>query len=783
MRILEVRDGFIKFESEQKLALSSFVLVNDALKSYIAQVIQVKRAGENSILYAKILYLYNGKLIDYDKSLPSIDAEISEFNFEKFNKNIEIKEPVVIGNFVDSEEKVSIDKNYLNKKTLISIDSYDMSKTIITNLSSQFKNSLIIDTVGIFENNKFVAGVDFKLPLNTDALEFMFEDCLNDATADSKNLIKEIFQDLADYSKTVPFLPFGALKTIVDEMVEKSHVFKLLVLKNKLAKFDKLGYFAATYNEAENLNNILKSKNAVIDLSKLDATFQNRYLSIILASIEKLGLNNQVFIEASNSLNKKTLKKLLIGNVSVTFATHSRFKYLNEIKSMFSNFLIEPTFANNEIFKTYAIFLKSMQKNSYLLVGEGTNYIPLISLAIDKLSEPETEIINLEEELNNTDALSSEQIEEQDSSVKAIEENSNNLIEKVSEEVAGEELPNSLSLFEEESNENDIQEENSNLIEELDSTESLTKEMLENSQEDSLPADNEEQLSTAEKEVSLSEDTDFHTKVDEIQTVEIPEDISEIADDLEISQVEETLIEESVDSIEDISNITEENSDTVAEGTSIEQNIEVITLETNSESEEFGEIIELDDTEFAEDAIVVELDEIDNDRLEGEALDKAIVEDVDKVFTTIKEEQISDSDLDFIDELNGNIEEGTEEIVLTDGMEELTDFTELEESESELLEPIEEIHEYVEDIAEEKDVLETRSASTPIVPVYNADIPQEDLVTSDPIEQGDIVVHAKYGNGVVEKMIKYGTKTLYSINFDNVGRRLLDPTLTEIKKS
>lgn len=54
---------------------------------------------------------------------------------------------------------------------------------------------------------------------------------------------------------------------------------------------------------------------------------------------------------------------------------------------------------------------------------------------------------------------------------------------------------------------------------------------------------------------------------------------------------------------------------------------------------------------------------------------------------------------------------------------------------------------------------------------------------SDPIEQGDLVVHAKYGTGTVEKMIKYGTKTLFSINFDNVGRRLLDPTLTEIKKA
>ena len=62
-------------------------------------------------------------------------------------------------------------------------------------------------------------------------------------------------------------------------------------------------------------------------------------------------------------------------------------------------------------------------------------------------------------------------------------------------------------------------------------------------------------------------------------------------------------------------------------------------------------------------------------------------------------------------------------------------------------------------------------------------IPQEDLVVSDPIQQGDTVFHAKYGSGIVEKMIKYGNKTLFSINFDNIGRRLLDPTLTEIKKS
>ena len=98
---------------------------------------------------------------------------------------------------------------------------------------------------------------------------------------------------------------------------------------------------------------------------------------------------------------------------------------------------------------------------------------------------------------------------------------------------------------------------------------------------------------------------------------------------------------------------------------------------------------------------------------------------------------------------------------------------------------INEVHEETPEKTVENDsgeILEKRDSNTPIVPVYDADIPQEDMVMSDPIQQGDAVMHVKYGNGVVEKMIKYGNKTLFAINFENIGRRLLDPTLTEIKK-
>ena len=344
MRIIEVRDGFIKIESTEDLALSSFVEIKDSVKSYIAQIQQVKKAGDYTIAYAKCIFLYDGDLVNYDKTLPSLNSEIKEFDYKELSRSFEYKKPVVVGSFIQADENICLDADYLNKKTLISIDKKETINIILKNIIKQFEQSLIIDTAGIIDGEKFVAGVDFKLPLNTAALEFMFEDCLNDATSDSKSLIKEIFQDLSNYSKTVPFLPFGTLKAIVDDMVNKSHVFKLLVLKNKLAKFDQLGYFAKTIEEAENLKEILTKQNAVIDLSKLDHTFLNRYLNVIYSTIETLSIKPQVFVYATNNLNKKNLKTILTGDVSSTFITHSRFKYVNEIKSMFSNFIIEPNF-------------------------------------------------------------------------------------------------------------------------------------------------------------------------------------------------------------------------------------------------------------------------------------------------------------------------------------------------------------------------------------------------------------------------------------------------------
>jgi len=68
----------------------------------------------------------------------------------------------------------------------------------------------------------------------------------------------------------------------------------------------------------------------------------------------------------------------------------------------------------------------------------------------------------------------------------------------------------------------------------------------------------------------------------------------------------------------------------------------------------------------------------------------------------------------------------------------------------------------------------------PPIPVYS--VPE--LEQEAPVEftEGNFVFHEKYGKGVIEKIMNYGNKTLCSIQFEEVGRRLLDPNLAGLKQ-
>ena len=174
MRIIEVRDRYIKLETVQKIGLTSFLLIEDEMKTYLAQVIQVKKAGEYSIAYAKIMFLYNNGLIDYDNSLPSMTSEVKIFDTDDFNNLLSLKNPIAIGKSNDEKSYICLDKNNFDKNTLVVIDSKEKTNSLLSNLNKQITPSILIDMLGIVDGEKFIAGKDFKLPLNTDSLQFIF---------------------------------------------------------------------------------------------------------------------------------------------------------------------------------------------------------------------------------------------------------------------------------------------------------------------------------------------------------------------------------------------------------------------------------------------------------------------------------------------------------------------------------------------------------------------------------------------------------------------------------
>ena len=611
-------------------------------------------------------------------------------------------------------------------------------------------------------------------------------------------------------------MPFGALKSIVDDMVDKSHVFKLLVLKNKLAKFDKLGYFAANKQEVDKIDSILNSKCAIIDLSKLDTAFQNRYLAFLYEKLQQKP-NTQVLLELSNVISKKNLKNILSSeNIPTTFITHSRFKYLNDIKNLFDNFIISPSFTNNEIFSIYSSFLKAMPKQTYLITGEAVNYIPLVSTlkVINEVipSQPETfeeeekeipvsEPEEVQEELPIEEPEEEEEIvQEDDSELEEIsEEDEPEIIEEpqiTNEEIlanieekseaviteAAKDLTPPENMFGEEEDIAEPAEESLQLEE--DQEEQLTI----NAEYETILEEQEEQEPQEEyDEIPITES--FDTVQENIEEIEdyIPEtdenDFEELSINEEFEQQEPLVEQEAEEEIEmpegfdlDIDSTQMLDAEEETEELTVnDDDVDVLPIAENNY--ELEDIVELNPDEADENDIVIDMEEDTEDEL-PENIDEQIVKDVDKVFTTRKDDDISDSDLDFIDELNNDDGNLLEEVSDSDAV--LEELSESDENDGILEEPQEQLE--LKDDSDDE-ILETRSSSTPIVPVYDADIPQEDLVMSDPIQQGDTVTHAKYGSGVVEKMIKYGNKTLFSINFDNIGRRLLDPTLTEIKKS
>lgn len=739
MKVLEIKNNLVKiaYDVKDNLALSNFVIIEDTNTPYVAQVVNIKADSTTNFAIVKLLFTFNeeGILKNYNGTIPSTKANVSILPSNELLDIIPIEDPIRMGQLAQQNVELKVDKTIFDNNLLICSNNLENTSTLLNNILKQLKNKVVIfDTDGQFDwENKLYFGKEFKLPLNYDTINFIYDTELEDVDATSKAIIQDIFIEVQEYTKTLPegYLPFETFLNVVDQQYKETQITELVLLKNKLLKYRDLNVFAETLKDVLNLSiAIEKSDITVIDISDMPHTLQKEIMSYTYNIMNSIKSDIYSFVKIDNSnTDKKLLKKFLVrSNVYTTIICSHEYKYLPEIKEAAQNLILFAPLTLQHDFASYNTFLNKLNSDEFIIYGAHTQNIPLI-VELDDIEIDENTEDDLKKQDTQTDNIvpmpeikpsSKEEKEKEEDEI--IEENT---IEE--EEINSETNENSLEMPE---------------VEYPDIT------------IDEIPIEQNNNQTEETEIISVNEDIQLNNEIAPV------DNILSIEEEL---QTEPTIIENN-SSTNNPENIIIEDSPieiTTEEPNTQNENLEIYNSENNIEEIEEDEIepqIELQEPE-----IDYSVEDIDIEENFGEPqiiennddLIEQVAKDVDKAFY----EKLPDENYELPD--NDNIE--TDE--LTEDDLNLIDDLAIDDTNMQL-----------DNSFQESENIE----QTPVVPIYET----EDMEPKEnqKLEPGDRVSTPKYGEGIVEKMIKYGNKMLCSIEFPNIGRRLLDPAMSEIIK-
>lgn len=670
MKLLEIKNNLVKLsyaETENPI-LGRFIILGSNEKSYVAQFVNLKSDTINNYAIAKLLFTFtpDGVVDNYDGSVPNMDSELSFLAAEELLNLLPIETPVKIGNLAQQDEMLSLDISVFERNFTIFVEKDSNKKTFISNCVRQLfqmkEKSVIVDTCNLFEDYpKIVFSKDFKLPLNSKMIDYIFEYELAEVDAPTKAVIQDIFYAVQQYIDTLDFkfLPIDNFVDVVANQYKDIQMPELALLKNKLLKYRDANVFANTKEEVLAFKERLNEKNcSIIDIKDINEPLQKEVMSFIHQALTEYEKYIYFFAPLTdNNSDKKLLKQFINNNhVFTTILVSSSYKYAQELKQHAQNILLFTPNDMNHDFAAYNTFLNKLNSDECIAFGKLTQGIPFI-----------VDMSDLELDLTLEDVLGDKY------QFVPISDN----MQLVKTDEYGNKTP-------------------VNLAPELT--------------QDDVVQSTQEELEYAPMQEEISDFSQEETVIDE----EIPQiEESGIIDEPAIELPQESVEDNNKNIVEPVSNILDDESISVEDQGLTEDDLELDPLPEQEDLQSF-----------------------DEEDLTDEPLDEDST-------------ALTEDDLNFIDD---------NQIAQPSSM--------YEEQEPEITDDYQESP-YIEE-------------QTPVVPVYPAE--QEPTEESGDFQQGDSVTHPRYGRGVVEKIIKYGNKTLCSISFENVGRRLLDPTISELKK-
>lgn len=694
MQIFEVKNDTAEILyacDEEKLYLFDFLFIEDEELTIVSQVTDISTTdNENENIATVKFYLSvdkNNRLTKYNGHTPHKNAEVGYLDAAEIIGLFRPKNNAIIwGDYIRNPElTVSTDLKFLSSGFCTICDKTEQAEAVVKILVSSLEKAntktLILDFDGKYQNiktaNKAVYGKEYRIPLDSRALDYIFENDLEDCTPDVKVVIQNIILEIQKYIESVEkgFIPFEMFLQIIVSETKRTANTGLLAFCNKLLNYKYKKIFADRENQFSVIDNCDGSFK--LDLSAVDEKFYPLLFSSVVSRLYK-----KFYVIADitdENVKSSTMRNLYEKqNVRLLPVISHESKYLNKIKSHCSNFAV---FAPLEKVKSAEFdgdVVNKIRTDELVLYGENSLFVPLL--------------VSVKKQLEKANC----------------------------------------------SDENTITEDD------LDDLDSTNLELLEQiMKQDELEKD----------AVTLSEDD-----LNDLEELYHPEVFVQQKEEQETVM----LVSEENDSKKPYPIIVEDNqiieeSDIVEEPQTVEVN-EILEIEEDDENdEENGKDNEIP-SEIAE---------------PSEEIQK--IEETEELSLEEQKQEISEEQ-----------KSAEEPIAAEEVLPEIVQEEQSSQQKQSVETPVQKTPPMIK--VEQKE--QNESFKIPLkplpkaneLPVYEPKDLSSNQADSIDYSEGMRVSHAKYGTGTVEKIIKYGKKTLCSIQFDTLGRRLLDPNITTIEK-
>ncbi len=732
MQLLEVKNDTAKIiynPTENHLLPSDFLLVEDANQKLIAQItnISTKEDSENNLADARLSLSIDkdDNLSYYNGYIPSKTSNLVYINSDEIIELIKGPgENIYLGNLSNhSECFVKLSDSFVNEKLYIQSDREDKTKTLIQNIISELyskqKKVILLDIDGRY----------------------------NSIVNVPKLKISESFK--------LP-LNIEAFNTILENDINDCPIEDKAVIQS-----------------------------IVLELREYLKTLENKFLPFTLF---KNVVDNEFMSNPISGLMLLRNKLWLYAQESIFAESKSQFDLINAILDK-QNILIIDASSLEEKWYKFAIqsILELINKHCYFVLS--LNDVPLDKKSIISIynNNKAIPIVSTSYDNNYRQVLKSvckNQILFKPSNFIKDDEAYNTLLNKINSGefiIYGEStlyLPLIIELqaFDSSTNEEVIQNEIKKDVDKLLSSprKIIPTEAVINDEHQQYSVSKEKNNSSNENEDIL--DDDFNDSDLDFLDEQNKEPIT--IDDIRNKKQNQEVKTNEYDVFKPMS--LQESSIDNKDGTDLIKDIESIEIPNLSEIKEEDTNAKNDniENEIKEQPVILPMgvanssvnfspkDEIESLQNENDILKINEVESID--LSENKKESINDEIVNIDDVINNISSNNDQNPTQQESEEEKNKDIIIEMEKEETPPPINE---------------EIKDKTNPDIPVYETDNSSEIKISDIPFKIGDKVYHPKHGYGIIEGFANYSNKILFcQIEFENVGRRILDPRISGIEK-